>query len=110
MKDEFIQFLIPTPHLFKSLRNHLKRSNFIFECKEVSFQDLRDVYDIDKKSCTSRSLLKITDNHINPGPFQLMSCKLAMQLFSNTMSTAIIISVYTGQLKSTTAIQTANMI
>lgn len=105
-----IYSIFDTPHLFKNLRNHLKKSNFIFEGKEVSFQDLRDVYDIDKKSCTSRSLLKITDNHINPGPFQLMSFKLAMQLFSNTMSTAIKTSVYTGQLKSKTAIQTANMI
>lgn len=105
-----IYSIFDTPHLFKNLRNHFIKSNFIFENKEVSFQDLRDVYDLDKKSCTSRSLLKITDNHINPGPFQLMSCRLAMQLFSNTMSSAIKTSVYTGQLKSKTALHTATMI
>ncbi|KAF0739498.1 zinc finger MYM-type protein 1-like [Aphis craccivora] len=47
VNERRIYSIFDTPHLFKNLRNHLKKSNFIFECKEVSFQDLRDVYDID---------------------------------------------------------------
>lgn len=39
-----------------------------------------------------------------------MSCKLAMQLFSNTMSAVIKTCVYTGELKSKTGLQTANEI
>jgi len=102
--------IFDTPHLFKNVRNHFIKSNFKFQNEEVSFQDVRNVYNIDKISTTSRSLLKITENHINPGPFQMMSCKLAMQLFSNTMAATIKTCVYTGELKSKTALHTAKMI
>lgn len=105
-----IYSIFDTPHLFKNFRNHFIKSNFKFQNEEVSFQDVRNVYNIDKNTVTSRSLLKITENHINPGPFQMMSCKLAMQLYSNTMAATIKTCVYTGELKSKTAIQTANMI
>lgn len=105
-----IYSIFDTPHLFKNFRNHFIKSNFKFQNEEVSFQDVRNVYKIDKNSTTSRSLLKITENHINPGPFQMMSCKLAMQIFSNTMAVTIKTCVYTGELKSKTALYTANMI
>lgn len=105
-----IYSIFDTPHLYKNFRNHFMKSNFIFKDEEVSFQDLRDVYNINKNSGSSRSLLKITDTHISPGPFQLMSCKLAIQLFSKSMSAAIKTCVYTGQLKSKTGLQTANML
>lgn len=102
--------LFDVPHLFKNLRNHFIKRNLIFEGKEVSFEDIKKTYEFDKNSSTSRSLLHITDAHISPGPFQLMSCKLAMQLFSNRVSTAIQTCILTGQLKSTTAPQTVKMI
>uniref|UniRef100_A0A2H8TT66 Transposable element P transposase n=1 Tax=Melanaphis sacchari TaxID=742174 RepID=A0A2H8TT66_9HEMI len=91
-----IYSIFDTPHLFKNFRNHFIKSNFKFQNEEVSFQDVRNVYNIDKNSTSSRSLLKITENHINPGPFQMMSCKLAMQLFSNTMAATIKTCVYRG--------------
>jgi len=89
VKGQKIYSIFDVPHIFKNLRNNFKSNNFIFKGKETSFKDLRDVYEIDKNSGTSRSLLKITDSHMNPGPFQLMSCKLAMQLFSNSMAAAM---------------------
>jgi len=110
VNERRIYSIFDTPHLFKNLRNHLKKENFLLKAKKSLFKTYEMFMTSIKKSSTSHSLLKITDNHINPGPFQLMSCKLVMQLFSNTMSTAIKSSVYTGQLKSKTAIQTANMI
>jgi len=67
------------PHLFKNLRNHFIRNNFLFNGKEVSFKDLKDTYETDKKNSTSRPLLHITDAHINPGPFQKIASKIAMQ-------------------------------
>lgn len=76
----------------------------------MSFEDIKNTYEFDKNSSTSRSLLHITDTQISPGPFQLMSCKLAMQLFSYRVSTAIQTCIMTGQLKSTTAPQTVKMI
>lgn len=82
----------------------------MFNGEEVSFKDIKDTYDIDKNSSTSRSLLKITDAHINPGPFQLISCKLAMQLFSNIVATTMKTCIMTQQLKSKTAPNTVEMI
>jgi len=102
--------IFDVPHIFKNLRNNFKLNNFIYKGKEASFKDLRDVYEIDKNSGTSRSLLKITDSHMNPGPFQLMSCKLAMQLFSNSMAAAMETCIMTEQLKSNTAVNTLDMV
>lgn len=61
--------IFDTPRLFKNFRNHFIKSNFKFQGEEVSFQDIKNVYNIDKNSGTSRSLLKIIENNINPGPF-----------------------------------------
>jgi len=108
--DSKIYSIFDVPHLFKNLRNHFIRNNFLFNGKEVSFKDLKDTYEIDKKSSTSRSLLHITDAHIHPGPFQKMSCKLAMQLFSHRVATAMKTCIMTEQLQSRTAPQTAEMI
>jgi len=102
--------IFDVPHLYKNFRNNFKSNNFIFEGKETSFKDIKDVYEIDKYSCTSRTLLKITDNHISPGPFQLMSCKLAMQLFSNSMAASMETCMMTKQLQSKTAPQTLLLI
>lgn len=61
--------LFDVPHLFKNLRNHLFKKDFIFEGKQVSFKDIKKTYELDKNSSTSRALLHITDAYINPGPF-----------------------------------------
>lgn len=108
--DRKVLAMFDVPHLFKNLRNNLIKKNFLFEGKEVSFKDIKTTYEYDKNSSTSRALLHITDAHINPGPFQLMSCKLAMQLFSNRVVTAMKTCIMTGQLKSQTAPQTVKMI
>jgi len=110
-EEKFIQcsILFICLKILETIFNFIK-SNFKLQNEEVSFQDIRNVYNIDQNSTTSRSLLKITENHINPEPFQMMSCKLAMQLFSNTMAATIKTCVYTRELKSKTALQTANMI
>jgi len=47
---------------------------------------------------------------MNPGPFKLMSCKLAMQLFSNSMAAAMETCTMTKQLKSNTAVNTLDMV
>lgn len=98
------------PHLFKNLRNNLLSSDIICLDNKVSFSDIKQTYLIDKQSTSSRALLKITDSHINPGPFQKMSCKLALQIFNNTMSAAIKTCIKTGELKSSSALFTAEFI
>jgi len=46
------------------------------------------------------------EQHINPNPWQKKGCKVAIQTFSYNVSSAIKIRVTTGQLVSTTALDT----
>lgn len=55
-------------------------------------------------------MCKISPIHLNPNPFQKMSCKLALQIFSNSVSSAIKTSIHTGQLKSKSANDTADFL
>lgn len=98
------------PHLIKNVRNNLLTSDIIFKNNRVSFQDIKKTYKIDKRSPTSRTLLKITDCHINPGPFKKMSCKLALQVFSKSMYAAMRTCINTNELKSSTATHTAEFV
>lgn len=96
------------PHLFKSIRNNLLTGNFIDQDgNTVSFEDIRLTYKIDIKSTTARAMPKITPAHLNPNPFQKMTCKLALQLFSNTVAGAVKTAADNGELSSTTARTTA---
>jgi len=52
-------------------------------------------------------MCKIGDQHISPNSWQKMSCKIAIQTFSNSVSAAIKTCVATGQLDSITALDTA---
>lgn len=67
-------------------------------------------HEIDKHSPTSRTLLKITDSHINPGPFKKMSCKLALQIFSKSMYAAMRTCININELKLSTATHTAEFV
>lgn len=67
-------------------------------------------YNIDKSSNTSRSLLKLTDSQMNPNYFQKMNCKLALQVFGNSVASVLKTCIATGQIKSKTAAATANFV
>lgn len=76
----------------------------------MSINDIKKTYEIDSQSKTARAMAKITPTHLSPNPFQKMSCKLAIQLLSNSVSAAIKTCVATGQLKSNTALHTSEFI
>lgn len=98
------------PHLIKSLRNNLLNGDFeVSENKIVSINDIKTAYNIDVKNI-ARAMVKITPTHLAPNPFQKMNCKLAIQLFSHSVSAAIKTCIATGELKSSTAHNTANFI
>ncbi|KAL4085312.1 hypothetical protein QTP88_027171 [Uroleucon formosanum] len=98
------------PHLIKSLRNNLLNGNYIIEkTKLVTLKDIRKTYEIDIKN-KARAMCKITPTHLAPNPFQKMTCKLAIQLLSHSVSAAMRTCIITGELKSPTAIDTANFI
>lgn len=98
------------PHLIKNIRNNFLTNDLIFKNNRVSFQDIKKTYMIDKRSSTSRSLLKITDSHIDPEPFKKMSCKLALQIFSKSMYATMRTCIMTQELKSPTAAHTAEFV
>jgi len=95
------------PHLIKNYRNNFLTGDFLFNDKFVSFKDIIKTYTIDKNSNTSKSFTKLTDSHINPGPFQKINCKLAFQIFSNSVAATIHTCVAIEELKSNTAKDTA---
>jgi len=98
------------PHLIKSVRNNLLNGDFeINNSRKVSMNDIRKAYEIDTNNI-ARAMIKITPTHLNPNPFQKMNCKLAIQLLSNSVSAAIKTCIATGEIKSSTAINTANFI
>lgn len=97
-------------HLIKSVRNNLLSGDFKIGIKVVSINHNKKTYEIDSQSKTARAMTKITPTHLSPNPFQKMSCKLAIQLLSNSVSAAIKTCVATGQLKSITALHTSEFI
>ncbi|CAI6371260.1 unnamed protein product [Macrosiphum euphorbiae] len=106
-------FLIyDVPHLVKSVRNNLLTGNIVInkngQKKIIDFEDFRNTYKIDKTSKTARALCKIDERHLYPNAWQKMNCKLAIQVFSHTVSAAIKTCVGTNQLISPTALDTAD--
>lgn len=97
-------------HLIKSLRNNLLNGDYIIEkTKLVTLKDIKKTYEIDIKN-KARVMCTITPTQLAPNPFQKMTCKLAIQLLSHSVSAAIRTCITTGELKSPTAIDTANFI
>jgi hypothetical protein len=107
--DKKLYLIYDMPHLLKSVRNNLLSGNIKVGNKIISFGDIQKTYEIDKKN-TIRAMCKITPTHLSPNPFQKMSCKLAVQLLSKSVSAAIKTCVSTGELESNTAINTAEFI
>jgi hypothetical protein len=107
-----IYTLYDVPHLTKSVRNNLMNPKIIFfvENKKISWDDIRQVYEIDKKSNTTRALNKISDIHLNPNAFQKMRVKYATQIFSHTMSSALYTAVQLKQITTDSATDTAKFI
>jgi len=102
--------LFDTPHLLKSIRNNFIGNRFKKGDIIISFNDIVQTYNIDKRNQKSRALLKITDAHIRPNSFQKMSVKLAAQVLSHTMSSTIRTCISTKELKSETANNTADFV
>lgn len=98
------------PHLLKSIRNNLIGACYKKDDKIISFNDIKQTYELDKKNNKSRSLVKITDAHIYPSSFQKMRVKLAAQLLSHSMAATIRTCKETGQLQSDTSSDTADFI
>ncbi|KAF2890908.1 hypothetical protein ILUMI_15265 [Ignelater luminosus] len=100
------------PHLLKCLRNNLMNTKvqFFINKKAVSWTDVEATYEVDKRSMTTRAMVKITPAHMSPSNFQKMRVKYAAQIFSHTVSAAIKTASITKEVNSVTALDTADFI
>lgn len=100
------------PHLLKSIRNNFMNTKllFVINKRPVAWTDVAKTFEIDQKSATTRAMLKITSNHITPTNFQKMRVKLAAQIFSHTVGSAIKTAAATKQWNSSTSLNTADFI
>ena len=80
------------PHLFKSIRNTLLKTNFLFEIEnkkhEASFKIIREIFH-EEENYFCKKLTKLSRAHIYPNAFEKMRVKFAVQVLSNTTSAAI---------------------
>lgn len=93
-----ILFLFDAPHIIKAVRNNLMKYEFHFDDgKFASWKDIQQLYQIDSKN-DIRCCPKLTKSHLSPNNFQKMKVKLATQVLSHTVSSAMYTGVSTGQL------------
>lgn len=96
------------PHVVKCLRNNLMKGRISTPEGIVDWAHVAKLYYADISSTTARAT-KLTERHIRPNGFLKMCVKLATQVFSHTVSTAMKTAVETGQLP-TTALATATFL
>lgn len=87
--DRKIVAMFDPPHLFKSIRNALINNNFICPEGIVSWDVVRELREKDAQSIGTRACLKLTEKHVNPGHFDKMKVRYAVQVLSNSVSDAI---------------------
>lgn len=76
------------PHLIKSLRNCLLKSDLNTPDGLVSFEVVKELWQLEQNGKT-RMCPKLTSQHIFPTDFDKMRVKYATQIFSRTVSAAI---------------------
>ena len=86
--DRKIHVIFDPPHLIKSIRNNLQRHNIDINGEIVSWQHIQSLYNLDKINSV-RLVPKLTDRHLDPGPLLSMKVKLATQVFSYQVATAL---------------------
>lgn len=91
-----IFYVFDVPHLLKSTRNNFFKYQLIFLNGITNKRYLVDFYHPDQG--LNRLAPKLTESHINPGPFQKMKVKYASQIFSNTVASGMQCCVQGGSL------------
>ncbi|KAF0706122.1 histone H1-II-like [Aphis craccivora] len=94
-----IFYVFDVPHLLKSTRNIFFKYQLTFLNSTTSKKHLVDFFESDQG--LNRLAPKLTEVHINPGPFQKMKVKLANKIFSKTVAAGMKCCVQGGTLPST---------
>lgn len=98
LNEKKVYTLFDIPHLFKSVRNSLLGGGKIcIGNDKISWDVIVKLYKNDQSNL--RMIHKLSDRHVYPDNFEKMSVKLATQIFSHkvatAISTALEIGVYT---------------
>ncbi|XP_034934874.1 uncharacterized protein [Chelonus insularis] len=96
--DERIYCGYDSPHMWKCFRNLLYKHDFILNGEIISWGAIRELFDIEKYN-VARAYHKLTSRHLDPGPMEKMSVKLATQVFSHTVASDLKAGYCTGELK-----------
>lgn len=98
-------------HLIKNVRNNWQKNGILVENGEtVEFTPIKHSYLIDKISTSKARLMpKLSDNHFQLNGFKSMSVKLAVQVLSHSVSSAIRTYVDYKKLPEE-ALKTANVV
>ena len=106
-----IFFNFDAPHLLKCLRNTFRKRQFEINGKSVSWDAIRELRNREKDQPT-KSAPKLTDRHLDPNSFQLMNVSLAAQIFSKSVSSALLAGAVAPEqpLIHPDCIETANFI
>jgi hypothetical protein len=109
-----IYALYDVPHLIKCLRNIWRDHDLIQTGEDtiVSWNDVVRFFKLEQEAGTTgvRAAPKLSDKHLNLGPFAKMSVKLAKQVFSHSVKAGMVASSMSGNLKGETVMETAMFI
>ncbi|CAK1583964.1 unnamed protein product [Parnassius mnemosyne] len=92
-----IYYIFDVPHLIKCVRNNLMNYDYEFNGKIASWDDIYKCYELDKQKDFRRAP-KLTESHISPNNFQKRKLRLATQVLSDSVKTAVVTYAKTGDL------------
>lgn len=76
------------PHLFKSIRNNLKKGDLMTPDGQISWKIIEILYNVERNE-TTKMCPKLTSVHVYPTEFQKMSVRLAVQVLSHSVANGI---------------------
>ena len=83
-----VYIIFDLPHLTKNVRNNLIKHDILSDGKIISWKHMQELYNLDKVNAV-RLVPKLTDHHLGPGSQLAMRVKLATQIFSSQVATAL---------------------
>lgn len=95
--DQQIIGIYDPPHLIKSVRNTLMKSDLKCPDGIVSWNIVKELYNLEKDSVT-KCCPKISKKHIYPNTFEKMRVKLAVQVLSRSVAAGIKTAVHLGKI------------
>lgn len=95
-KEKKIFVVFDIPHLLKCVRNNLMANDFVVDGEVVTWRSIANLASCDSKSTLARAAPKLSQRHVMPNAFDKMNVKLAAQIFSHTVFSALMAHATVG--------------